>query len=142
MRKNLKPVIHQGRIIKDYFISIRGIIYSNKTGKLKKISIHQYKNAKSLQYPHAVIMENNKPIVVRIHRILGEVFLKFPRPKHIPYKVWSKTSIIIKRELRRSYVIDHINNNPSNYKLSNLRWVSSKQNSVNYHEVQKHLKRK
>ena len=141
MRKNLKPVIHQGRIIKDYFISPHGTIYSNKRGKLKRLAIHQYKT-QSLQYPHSTLMENGKSIVVRIHRILGEVFLKFPRPKHIPYKLWLKTPSIVKRELQKSYVIDHIDNNPSNYRLSNLRWVSAKENSVNYHTAQKHLKRK
>lgn len=142
MRKNLKPVIYQGRIIDGYFISTHGIIYSNKSGKLKRKSIHQYKNTKSLQYPHTILTENNKSITVRIHRVLGEVFLKFPRPKHIPYKIWLKTSIIVKRELQKSYIIDHIDNDPSNYRLSNLRWVSTKENSTNYHAVQKYLKRK
>ena len=140
MRKNLKPVIYQGRIINGYFISLHGNIYSNKSGKLKEMKIQQYKAPKALQYPHTTLMENGKPITIRIHRVLGEAFLKFPRPKNIPYKIWLKTSIIVKRELQKSYIIDHIDNDPSNYRLSNLRWVSTKENSVNYHTVQKYLK--
>lgn len=142
MRKNLKPIRHQGRIIKDYFISKHGNIYSTKSGKLKKIPIYQYKNTKSLQYPHTILSENGKQIVVRIHRVLGEVFINFPRPKDIPYKIWSTLPILVKRKLQQGYVIDHIDNNPSNYRLSNLRWVSSKENSINYHTEQKHLKGK
>jgi len=148
MRKNLKPVIHQdlkplrhqGRIINGYFVSLDGKIYSNKRGKLKEKKLQQYKEPKALQYPHTTVWENGKSICVRIHRALGEAFLPFPRPKEIPYKIWLKTSIIVKRLLQQNYIIDHIDNDPLNYRLSNLRWASTKENSVNYHTVQKYLK--
>ena len=56
------------------------------------------------------LKKNGKLKIVRVHRLVGNTFLENPDNKK---------------------VIDHIDNNPANNNVKNLRWATSSNNSCN-----------
>jgi hypothetical protein len=58
-------------------------------------------------YPSVIFMKNGKKQHKRVHRILAEVFI--PNPLNLP-------------------CVNHIDGDRTNYSLSNLEWVTQKQN--------------
>jgi len=85
----------------NYEISTLGNV-RNKKGKLLALQI-------TLNYKYIQLSKNNRKTKY-IHRLLAEAFI--PNPKNLPE-------------------IDHIDRNPLNNSLDNLRWVSSSQNNYN-----------
>ena len=61
-------------------------------------------------YPAVVLSKNSVCRRYAIHRLIAEAFI--PNPENKPF-------------------IDHINTNTMDYRLSNLRWVTAKENSNN-----------
>ena len=98
----IKPIYINGEITK-YFISNHGNVYRElKTGfkKLKYEVNHGYLRAN--------IHHNGKTVHKRIHRLVGEYFID----NHNGYDI-----------------IHHIDNNKTNNHYTNLKWVTSKENS-------------
>ena len=61
-------------------------------------------------YPFVVLSKHNKMKIMPIHRLIAEAFI--PNPLNKP-------------------CIDHIDTNPHNFSISNLRWCSYKENNNN-----------
>lgn len=88
---------------KEYYIDVNGNIYSK--GKLKKQrNCYGYKRVK-------LYNNSTKGIDFNVHQILGQIFLK--------------------DKMKEGLIIDHIDKNRSNNNLSNLRWVTQKENISN-----------
>ena len=88
----------------EYQISSFGRVKSLKCGreKILKPSFHRY---------YYINLQKDKKNYKRsIHRLLAIAFI--PNPDNLP-------------------VIDHIDNNPTNNSISNLRWASLSQNRIN-----------
>ena len=95
------------RIIKDfpnYSVSNSGIVRNNKTGKI----ITQFPNTNG--YARTRLYQNGMSRNFLVHRLVASAFIENPDNK--PY-------------------VDHIDNNILNNDLSNLRWVTFRENSIN-----------
>jgi hypothetical protein len=86
------------------FVTESGEIYSNKTGKLKILKLHL---TDSGYLDIAVSVGLGKSVRKKAHRLVAETYLDNPE------------------NLRE---VDHIDCNKHNNQLSNLEWVSSKEN--------------
>ena len=89
---------------KGYFVDEEGNVYSNKSGEIKKM--HPYKSA-TAPYLNIDLFQNGRKHKKQIHRLVGEAFI--PNPENKPE-------------------IHHKDNNPENNNVSNLQWVTRKEN--------------
>ena len=69
-------------------------------------------------------------ITCRVHRLVMEAFRPIDEYPPIPKSDWDAAPESAKQFIRESVVIDHINNDPLDNRLENLRWISSLQNSA------------
>ena len=93
----------------EYEVSNLGRVKSLNYNHTKKENILKH-GVCSRGYPRVVLSYNNKKRYVQVHRLVAETFL--PRPDN-------------------STQVDHIDRNPLNNNLSNLRWVSCQENLLN-----------
>lgn len=92
-----------------YQISSFGRVKSlnyRKSGKEGFLSVYTMNTG----YPATHLCRDNKEKVVLIHRLIAEHFI--PNPENKPE-------------------VDHINGNREDFRIENLRWVTSKENSNN-----------
>ena len=86
-----------------------GLYQVSNTGKIKRNNkILKFSIAKG--YEHICLYKNNKYKPFSVHRLVAEAFI--PNPEQKPQ-------------------IDHIDGNPLNNKVENLRWVTAKENIAN-----------
>ena len=81
-------------------------------GKVFSIKSDMYINGTydKHNYHCITLRKNNKTYIKKVHRLLGQAFI--PNPENKPQ-------------------IDHIDRNPCNNDLSNLRWVNNSENQQN-----------
>lgn len=89
-----------------YEVSNRGNVRSLKCGRVRPMK--KCRNKKN--YEHVCLVKDKMKHTLRVHRMVGDAFL-MPIP--------GKTTI------------DHIDQNPSNNKLENLRWADMTDQGIN-----------
>ncbi len=89
-----------------YEVSNRGNVRSLKCGRVK--SMKKVKNSKG--YEKLCLVKDKKKYTVSVHRLVGDAFLM---------PIEGKTTI------------DHIDQNPSNNNLTNLRWADMTDQGIN-----------
>ena len=87
-----------------YFVNIDGDVFDVKNQRFRKWS-----NGKD-NYQIMIIEHNNVTTNIQQHRVIGILFI--PNPDNKP-------------------TIDHIDRNPSNNKISNLRWADYSEQMIN-----------
>ncbi|AGI11657.1 putative HNH homing endonuclease [Listeria phage LP-037] len=91
----------------NYFINREGKVLSNKYSKLKEL-----KGTKHPQkYQQFGFMVDGKHIAIQLHRLLAMAFIPIPEE--------------LKNEKN---CVDHIDGNPENNSLENLRWTNYQEN--------------
>ena len=88
----------------NYFVSNFGNVKNSKTNRIMKLC----NDGKC--YKLIKLCKNGKSKTFRVHRLVGKAFLENPDNKKM---------------------IDHIDNNPSNNNIKNLRWATPKDNQYN-----------
>ena len=88
----------------NYYISNHGNIKNNKTNRILKPGNNTF------GYKRISLSKNGKYKTFKIHRLVGKTFLENPENKPS---------------------IDHIDNNPTNNNVKNLRWATQKDNCAN-----------
>ena len=87
----------------EYGISEEGDVYSYKSKRFLKTTLDQ-------GYYRVVLTKVGKQYKKRIHRLIAETFI--PNPDNLSF-------------------VDHIDRNPKNNSLSNLRWCTHQENMMN-----------
>jgi hypothetical protein len=89
-----------------YSVSNTGKVLNNETGKFLKGCLLKR------NYQNVTLCDANGHKTFLIHRLIAEAFI--PNPENKP-------------------CVDHIDNNPSNNSLENLRWATNQENHRNTH---------
>ena len=104
-----KELVYGKCIYKDYEINEQGDIRSKKTNKILKKTINKYG-----YYAVSLSMgKRGKVKTIKVHKAIAETFL--PNPDNLPF-------------------VDHIDENKLHCEVSNLQWISAKDN------IKKHWK--
>ena len=122
----------------NYIVYEDGSVYSLITNKFLASVV----SGKS-QYPGVgVIPIGGKREKKQVHRLVAETFL--PKPKHpaFTWLEWRKLPLKARQILQEDFQVDHIDGDPENFHVDNLRWVTGKQNRDYWHKEQKHIKHK
>lgn len=117
-----------------------GNIYSKK-GKDKVWKMLK-PNLTGGRYPLVNLSTLGKMKTILIHVAALETIKPNPqykRPRTVSVKDWKVTPNSVKEVMRDRYQVNHINHNRHDYSLSNLEWLTGKENIKAY---QKHKKRK
>lgn len=115
MLKQIKQNKDYSRIRDIYYIDETGKVFSKKSGKTRELKLKQ----KTCGYLYAYLMRDDKKVdTLRVHRIVAKLFLEKPSN---PNRVY----------------VNHIDENKTNNNVSNLEWVTPKEN--NLHSLRKAL---
>lgn len=98
---------------KDYWVTKQGIIISTK-GKTPKI-LKEAKCGYKRHYSFVVISHGGKQRAIYVHRTVAEAFCEKNSEEHTQ--------------------VNHINGNTDDNSMSNLEWVTPKQNSQHAHRI-------
>ena len=136
----LKQIVRFGKELPGYYATKSGKIFSTKTNKF--ISMFPGKNGYlscSLSLPidifedHSYFKSDFKRVTFnlqqQVHRLIAETFIPIDNNPPIPIEDWNKTPETAKQFIRESANVDHIIPDLSNNSVSNLRWVTPKQNN-------------
>ena len=149
--EEFKPVIRFGKVLPDYYVSKDGRVWSEKTNKFMNPFAQYYKKyngEKKLSkinfaftipddlyedYKHrkTTTAVNVCKIDLSAHRVVAETWMPIDEYPPIPKEDWNKCPESAKQFMRDSAIIDHIDNNPRNNDISNLQWVTPKENEFN-----------
>jgi hypothetical protein len=134
-----KQIVFAGKVMEGYFIeyikskgTLRVLSYKNDSVKV----ISTPKSGRS-EYPALRFSHDGVQITARVHRVVAENLIPFPRPKNITKKDWENTPEMVKSLIKSLYFVNHIDHDKYNWHPSNLEWVTSKQNARAY---QRHKK--
>ena len=149
--EEFKPVVRFGKVLPDYYTSKDGRVWSEKTNKFmtsweqyykkysgeKKLSLMRvsftipddlYEDHKHRKTSTSI---NVCKIDISAHRIVAETWMPIDEYPPIPKEDWNKCPESAKQFMRDTAIIDHKDNNPRNNHVSNLQWVTPKENEFN-----------
>ena len=137
-----KPAIRFGVVIPNCFVSNRGRL-RNASGKLLKIfnrpaAGRAAQTVFSMKIPKGLFKHRKDEgygfVKVRfaVHRLVIETFKSIDENPPIPKDEWDELPESAKAIIRSCCLVDHIDNNPFNNTIDNLRWCTPlENNSVN-----------
>lgn len=148
-----KPLIRYKLEVPGYEVSMCGKIYSLKSGRILKAYPYYEKSTtagttkdvprlKELVYtftiPYGFFPEythklregrKNSKFPLSAHRAVMETWRPIDEYPPIPKEDWDKCPESAKQWIRDTAIIDHIDDDPSNNHVDNLRWVTPKENN-------------
>jgi hypothetical protein len=136
----LKQVVRFGKELPGYYATKSGKIFSAKSNKFISITADRcgYMNC-GVSLPvnffgdHNYFKQNDKRdsfnLRIQVHRLIAETFIPIDEFPPIPIEDWNNTPETAKQFIRDCAVVDHIIPDLSNNSVSNLRWVTPKQNN-------------
>lgn len=144
-----KPVVRFGKVIPGYYVSNLGRVLAKNGKVMEEYRFERTQGGKGAaasvkfsipsnffsDYTYCKNSNGRERVNLRIHRLVMDAFRPIDEYPPIPKEDWDKTPESAKKFIRDSVFVDHINDDPFDNRLENLRWVSSVQNS-NYRKKQ------
>lgn len=106
-----KTLIYGGCTFEGFTINEKGEIRNLKTGNILKPTIHKASGYIVVYLPMGA---RGKVKAIRLHKAVAEAFI--PNPDKLP-------------------IVNHIDEDKTNYSIDNLEWVTAKQNSRKHIEI-------
>lgn len=143
-----RPVVRYGKEIPGYYVSKEGQVFSAKTQKIMKYGVTKSKRSNKLEalkitvnipkdlfedysYRQRRDGENTASISLTAHRTVMEVWKPIDEnPPEQLKETWNQVPEEWRQWVRETAYIDHIDDDPTNNHVDNLRWVTPKENNV------------
>jgi len=145
-----RPTIYKGITIPNYRISNFGRLQIISEGKivnpsfsLRLESVGSYAgremryslSVKDARFHQFSGRPNRTTISISAHILVVNAFIPFDLNPPVPLEVWERTPKESQEYMRDCSVLDHIDNNPFNNHVSNLRWTTPKGNNSHVKKV-------
>lgn len=143
-----EPMIFREKEIPFYYVNKEGLIYSSKSNKILKTRIFKQTgrtSAKIFEFTIPVgffsdysyrktggrFNAKTETVTQKVHRAVAETFMPVEKnpPKEIK-EYWDSLPNAVKMFIKSGLIVDHIDNDPTNNSLYNLRWTISRENAV------------
>lgn len=120
-----KPAIHRGNVVEGLFVSNFGNCKKKLKNRESVVRIY------SLTYKERGNKQeiNFKRKHYLVHRLICETFKPMEQFPPIPVADWANTPESAKQIIKNCMLVDHIDNNPFNNRIENLRWVTPWENN-------------
>ena len=146
--ESIEPLVTNGEVFFDYGVHKEtGTIYSFKHGRKKKIKLNYNRGKKGTKnseknYARFCMSINGKRHNKLVHRVVAETLIPLDElnpPAGMSKAGWAQAGDEARAVIKSLLVVDHKDNDPTNYHPTNLRWATPKENAKYYQEEQKHL---
>ena len=127
---DFKPVVGYP----DYEINPEGFVWSKRSGKFLREKI----SGKS-KYPQVSFSVYGFKKTMNVHKMVAEAFIPKPRHPAFTKTEWRALPLKARKIIQNEFQVDHIDGDPENYHVTNLRWVTQEENRDYYHTEQKYL---